>query len=169
MWSGCSVIVLHYSVIGFHGIGCITRSNVYGGAGHNNPGGGGHNRGVIQLSVNPQVFTLPLQLKASSVHKCYAVKIVGTLLKASCKSSMGNRMASQTSRSNCVSFSTQLHSSIWLTPHGMNTLKRLIVANCFQKFFRLKFNRFFLLPPWILAQTMWACRPSSASCHCLDQ
>ena len=68
MWSGCSVIVLHYSVIGFHGIGCITRSNVYGGAGHNNPGGGGHNRGVIQLSVNPQVFTLPLQLKASSVH-----------------------------------------------------------------------------------------------------
>ena len=34
----------------------------------------------------------------------------------------------------------------------MNTLRRLIVANCFQKFFRLKFNRFFLLSPWILAQ-----------------
>ena len=168
MWSGYSVIVLHYSVIGFHGIGCITRSNVYGGAGHNNSGGGGRNHGVIQLSVNPQVFTLLLLLKASSVHTCYAVKIVGALLKASCKSSMGNRMLIDIKEQLCFIFSsTKLFHLV--DSSGMNTLKRLILANCFQKFFRLNFNRFFLLPSWIWAQTMWACRPSSASCHCLDQ
>ena len=168
MWSGYSVIVLHYSVIGFHGIGCITRSNVYGGAGHNNPGGGGRNRCVIHLSVNPQVFTILLQVKASSVHTCYAVKIVGALLKASCKSSMGNRMLIDIKEQLCFIFSsTKLFHLV--DSSGMNTLKRLILANFFQKFFRLNFNRFLLLPSWIWAQTMWACRPSSASCHCLDQ
>ena len=81
---------------------------------------------------------------------CYAVKIVGTLLKASCKSSMGNRMASERltdiKEQLCFIFSSTTLFYL-VDSSGMNTLRRLIVANCFQKFFRLKFNRFFLLSP----------------------
>ena len=168
MWSDYSVIVLHYSVIGFHGIGCITRSNVYGGAGHNNPGGGGHSRGVIQLSVNPQVFTLLLQLKASSGHTCYAVKIVGTCWRQAVSHPW--EIGWPHRHQGATVFHFLLNYTLlfgWLPWH--EHFEEVDSCQLFPEVLQTQVQPFLPFASMNFGSSMRACRPSSASCHCSDQ